>query len=260
MKFMNHLLMVGLIFAASTSLAKTTGDFQTKIVGGVEAAVGEFPFIASLQGSYGGHFCGASLIKKNWVLTAAHCAKGSSIKNVIIGLHDQKNMASAETIKPKRVIVHPQYDDNSADFDFALIELSKDSRFEPVTLNTTEIAIPESDDQIIATVAGWGATRENSYGLPSRLQKVDVPLVPHDACNKSYKNTVTDRMICAGYPQGGRDSCQGDSGGPLVTKDGNGENILIGVVSWGEGCARPNLPGVYAKVNEATTWIEQTAR
>ncbi|WP_415064273.1 S1 family serine peptidase [Bdellovibrio sp.] len=260
MKFMNHLMMVGLIFAASVSFAKT-GDFQSKIVGGTEATEGEFPFIVSLQGS-SGHFCGASLIKKNWVLTAAHCVKGSTIKSVVIGLHDQKSISKAEVLKPKRIIAHPQYADKNADFDFALIELEKDSAYDPIAINTTEIDIPDSaDGQIVATVAGWGATKENSFGLPSRLQKVDVPLVPHVICNKNYKNAITDRMLCAGYPRGGKDSCQGDSGGPLIARGGMmGQNVLIGVVSWGEGCARANLPGVYAKVNEATTWIEQTAR
>lgn len=261
MKIMNHLVVASLVITASVSFAKSSGDFQAKIVGGVEATAGEFPFIVSLHGSYGGHFCGASLIKKNWVLTAAHCAEGSSIKKVIIGLHDQKKTSGSETIVPKRVIVHPQYNDQNADFDFALIELEKDSSFQPIELNKTEIAIPtDASSQLIATVAGWGATKENSYSLPSRLQKVDVPLIDHASCNQSYKNVVTDRMICAGYAQGGKDSCQGDSGGPLVMKDSSGQNVLIGVVSWGQGCARPNLPGVYAKVNDAITWIEQTAR
>lgn len=117
-------------------------------------------------------------------------------------------------------------------------------------------ALIKSWQQLLA----GGVTKEDSYSTPSRLQKVDVPLVLHDVCNQSYKNAITDRMLCAGYPQGGRDSCQGDSGGPLVAKDVTGQNVLIGVVSWGNGCARAGQPGVYAKVNEATTWIEQTAR
>ncbi|KHD87510.1 MAG: trypsin [Bdellovibrio sp. ArHS] len=260
MKFLNHLVMVGLVFASTVSVAKP-GDLQAKIVGGSEATPGEFPFIVSLQGS-SGHFCGGSLIRSNWVLTAAHCVKGASVKNVVIGLHDQKNLSKAEVIKPKRIIAHPLYNDNTADFDFALIELQKDSSYEPIAINTSEIEIPDgANGQIVATVAGWGATRENSYSLPSRLQKVDVPLVAHDLCSKNYKNTITSRMLCAGYPRGGKDSCQGDSGGPLVARGGMmGQSVLIGVVSWGEGCARANLPGVYAKVNAETTWIEQTAR
>ncbi|KYG64447.1 trypsin [Bdellovibrio bacteriovorus] len=259
MKFLNHLVLAALILATGTSWA--SNDVQSKIVGGVEATPGEFPFIVSLQGSTG-HFCGGSLIRKNWVLTAAHCVKGSTVRSVAIGLHDQKQISKAEVIKTKRVIPHPQYDDNNADFDYALIELQKDSTYEPIAINTTEIEVPDaSDGEIVATVAGWGATRENSYSLPSRLQKVDVPLVPHELCNKNYKNNITSRMLCAGYARGGKDSCQGDSGGPLIARGGMmGQSVLIGVVSWGEGCARANLPGVYAKVSEATTWIEQTAR
>lgn len=258
MKFISCLVTLGLM-VSSVSLAQA-GDLHSKIVGGVEATAGEFPYIVSLHGS-SGHFCGASLIKKNWVLTAAHCVQGSTIRKVVIGLHDQKNASKAEAIKTKRVIPHPQYDDKNADFDFALIELEADSKHEPVVINTEEIEIPgDSDSQIMATVAGWGATKENSYGLPSRLQKVNVPLVSKDTCNQNYKNTITDRMLCAGYPGGGKDSCQGDSGGPLVVRTALGQTLLIGVVSWGEGCARANLPGVYAKVNEAITWIEQTAR
>lgn len=258
MKIIARLMTIGLI-VSSVSLAQA-GDFQSKIVGGVEATAGEFPFIVSLHGS-SGHFCGASLIKKNWVLTAAHCVQGSTIRKVVIGLHDQRNAAKAESIKTKRVIPHPQYDDKNADFDFALIELETDSKYEPVVINTEEIEIPaDSDSQIMATVAGWGATKENSFGLPSRLQKVNVPLVSKETCNQNYKNVITDRMLCAGYPRGGKDSCQGDSGGPLFVRTALGQTLLIGVVSWGEGCARANLPGVYAKVNEAVTWIEQTAR
>ncbi|MDD3022247.1 MAG: serine protease [Alphaproteobacteria bacterium] len=260
MKFINHLMMAGLVFASTVSFANA-GDFQSKIVGGSEATPGEFPYIVSLQGS-SGHFCGGSLIRSNWVLTAAHCVQGGSIKTVVIGLHDQKNMSNAEAIKPKRIIAHPQYNEKTTDFDFALIELQTHSTYEPIAINTAEIEIPDiANGQIVATVAGWGATRENSYSLPARLQKVDVPLISHDVCNKNYKNNITARMLCAGYPRGEKDSCQGDSGGPLVARGGLiGQRVLIGVVSWGEGCARANLPGVYAKINAETTWIEQTAR
>lgn len=252
--------MMGIVLVSITGFAQPSKDFQTKIVGGVQAQEGEFPYIVSLQTSYTGHFCGGTLVKKNWVLTAAHCVDGTPIKSVAVGLLDQRQSFQAENLQAKRVIVHPQYHDRSGDFDFALIELNKDSRYEPISMNNSEIEIPDAGDALMATVAGWGATREGSYSSPSRLLKVDVPLVSHDVCNKNYKNKITNRMICAGYTQGGKDSCQGDSGGPLVMKDEAGQDILIGVVSWGEGCARPNFPGVYAKVSEALSWIEQTAR
>jgi trypsin len=258
MKVLNRTLVAGLIFSAATSFA---GELHQRIVGGVEASLGEFPFIVSLQSGSFGHFCGGSLIKKNWVLTAAHCVKGSSIKKIVIGLHDQDDTKNAESLKAKRIIAHPQYDSNASDYDFALIELSKDSAFQPIDVNSEEIQISNDPNQaIIATTAGWGATSEGSYNLPNLLQKVDVPLVPADVCNKSYSGQITDRMICAGYAQGGKDSCQGDSGGPLVAETADHHRVLVGVVSWGQGCARPDYYGVYSKVNSVYDWIENTAR
>lgn len=231
-------------------------NINGKIVGGQEATVGEFPFIVSLQSRAYGHFCGGSLIRKNWVLTAAHCTRGVKINNVFIGLHNLSEVTEAEVIIPKRVIVHPKYNASLSDYDFALVELSSDSKYEPIILNETEVTIPEGAD-LMSTVAGWGTTKEGSAHLPDLLQKVDVPLVSQNDCNKSYRGQITDRMICAGYPDGGKDSCQGDSGGPLMMNSEDGKRYLIGVVSWGEGCARAGYPGIYSKVNAVTTWIKQ---
>lgn len=246
-------------FALLTTNAHAKSDkLHMNIVGGVEASHGEFPFIVSLQANYMGHFCGGSLIKKNWVLTAGHCVSGK-IDKVVIGLHDQKSATNAESISVKRVIRHPNYDAETTDYDFALLELAQDSRFEPISLNTAEIDIPLTNSPILATVAGWGATNENSYNLPNLLQKVDVPLISKQNCNKDYNGVITDRMLCAGYDRGGKDSCQGDSGGPLVADADDNQRYLIGVVSWGEGCARAGKPGVYSKVSAAIAWINQNA-
>lgn len=258
MKVMNHLVAATVLLATASSFANPSRRLESKIVGGVEASIGEFPFIVSLQSPSYGHFCGGSLIQKNWVLTAAHCVRGTTNFKIVVGLHDQKDARNAETIAVKRVISHPQYDSRSMDYDFALVELAQEASFSPVGVNVSEIAIPNDQSQaMISTTAGWGATREGSYTLPNLLQKVDVPLVSAADCNKSYSGKITDRMICAGYAGGGKDSCQGDSGGPLVTRDENGAHVLIGVVSWGQGCARPNYYGVYAKVNSVQSWIGQ---
>lgn len=248
---------LALTFSLATVQAKS-GKLHSKIVGGGEASHGEFPFIVSLQTNYMGHFCGGSLIKKNWVLTAAHCVSGI-IDKVVIGLHDQKNMTNVESISVKKIIPHPNYDSNTTDYDFALLELAQDSRYEPIALNTAEIDIPASNSPIMATVAGWGATNENSYTLPNLLQKVDVPLITQQSCNNDYRGSITDRMLCAGYDRGGKDSCQGDSGGPLIANADDNQRYLIGVVSWGEGCARARKPGVYSKVSAAISWINQNA-
>ncbi len=256
---MNHigkLASTALLFLSLTSAA----DLRPTIVGGGEAAPGEFPFIVSLHESMG-HICGGSLIKKNWVLTAGHCVSGTRISKVLIGLHDQNKAGNAEVIAPKRIIRHPQYNASTTDYDFALIELSQNSSYTPVEVNNLEIVISDNPgQQIMSTTAGWGETNQvGVLGAATRLQRVEVPLATTTLCLQGYPNQITDRMICAGYTAGKKDACFGDSGGPLVVKDANtGLNVLVGVVSWGEGCARANKLGVYSKVNSVTQWIETT--
>ena len=238
----------------------SAADFRPTIVGGGDAAPGEFPAIVSLHESMG-HICGGTLIKKNWVLTAGHCVSGTKINKVLVGLYEQNKSGNAESIAPKRIIRHPQYNAGTTDYDFALIELAKDSTATPIEFNTQEIVISDNPStQIMSTTAGWGEMNQvGVLGSPDRLQKVDVPLATTELCLKGYPGQITDRMICAGYPAGKKDACFGDSGGPLFVKDANtGLNVLVGVVSWGEGCARPNNLGVYSKVNSVASWIETT--
>ncbi len=246
------------LFAKPAQTMKLT----PKVVGGQNAAHGEFPFIVSLRSGSFGHFCGGSLVASNWVLTAAHCVKGGSVDEVWIGLLNQNDQAGVEKMKVTKIIAHQDYDSNSMENDFALIQLDKNSSYKPISLNEKELLVMSANTQIMATTAGWGALREGSYGLPNALQKVEVPLVSQAACNDktAYNGDIKDTMLCAGYKQGGKDSCQGDSGGPLVTRDQNGEFTLIGVVSWGEGCARANKYGVYAKVSSAISWVKATAQ
>jgi len=98
----------------------------------------------------------------------------------------------------------------------------------------------------------------------SILQKAEVPIISNNECQKRIQeaglapySVIPDIMLCAGYKKGGKDSCQGDSGGPLVVQREDGRFNLVGVVSWGVGCGRENLPGVYARVSEFRNWIEE---
>ena len=261
---MSYKLLALILTASLTSMAapmQATGSgIGTEIVGGTDAVKGEFPFQVSIQSSSGSHFCGGSLIKTNWVLTAAHCVQGWKTANkIVLGLHDRNDKNGTETFTATRVIAHPQFNRQTLDFDYALLQLSGNSNFRPIALNNTEIAIPDAGSQDVVNVwtSGWGAISEGSMGLPRILQKVEVPLVTTKACNAadSYNGQITDRMICAGLQAGGKDSCQGDSGGPLFMKQTSGDYLLVGVVSWGEGCARANKYGVYTKVNAGVDWI-----
>jgi len=252
-------LTVGLCAFGSTK-STSASPIKGMIVGGENAAQGEFPYIVSLR-TRGRHFCGGSLIHAKWVLTAAHCIRGATVDQVWIGLLNQNDSASAEKMRPVRSIVHEQYSSVSGSgWDFALIELPQNSSFAPVSLVENEIVISDVEgEQTPSITAGWGTTSEGSSSLPNALQKVAVPLVSQTACNAAvaYNGSINDSMICAGLKAGGKDSCQGDSGGPLLVKDETGKDYLAGVVSWGQGCARPNKYGVYSKVSAAFAWINQ---
>ncbi|KAF1946864.1 trypsin precursor [Clathrospora elynae] len=226
-----------------------------EIVGGSIASSGEFPYIVSLQRS-GSHFCGGSLLNANTVITAGHCSV-SSVVSPISGLRVRAgslNRNSGGTlVSVTSVKVHPNYSSGLQDYDVAIWKLAT-SIPSSSTIGYASLAAANSDPASgsTTTVAGWGALSEGGSS-PTSLYKVSVPVVSRASCRTAYgTSAVTDRMFCAGTTAGGKDSCQGDSGGPII----DSSKALVGLVSWGDGCARPNVPGVYSRVGALRPFID----
>lgn len=234
---------------------------HTEIVGGTDAIKNEFPFLVSIQSvKEGGHYCGGSLVSDNWVLTAAHCVYTDQKEDlsVVLGLHNQDDRSDTEVFSVEDVIVHPKYNNQDLEFDIALIKMSGHSKLVPVQMNDKELNVTPVS-KLHAWVSGWGMKHQNDFQIPKVLQKVELPLVSQEECNKpaSYDGSIKDSMLCAGFKQGGKDSCQCDSGGPLFLRSENNDFKLIGIVSFGEGCAQPEKYGVYTKVNYFYEWVQQ---
>lgn len=227
------------------------------IVGGVEVDPEfKYPWMTALLRTSGSLFCGGSLINESWVLTAAHCSTNTNPSSVSVSVrrHDLTRSSAAEggyDRKVAEIFVHPQYQPLSFNRDVALWKLAA-----PIT----EVDIIQLDNDgdysvvgELATVSGWGVVREGGASTSDVLREVDVPIMSNQDCLRDYPGSITDFMLCAGYPEGGKDACQGDSGGPLFYN-----NRQIGVVSWGQGCARPDNAGVYARVSALSDWIWET--
>lgn len=219
------------------------------IVGGRSTSTTEYPWVVALTTSGSDSaYCGAALVAPDRVLTAAHCVSGYVLANirVIVGRTDLRSDAG-EKRTVARSWIHPDYESPTEGSDVAVLSLDRAVSSDVVPLQTDPAAYAPG---VAATVLGWGYTSEDGPSS-SVLRSAEVPLVADSDCAATFQEFDSDEMVCAGGVGGGTDACYGDSGGPLV-EDGR----LIGVVSWGSGCARQGSPGVYTRLTSYTEAID----
>ena len=242
--------------------SERTSANQPRIVGGTTAARNAYPWMTALvergQSPQEGQFCGGALIAPQWVLTASHCVEGTEASrlDVIVGAYDLRSAdGGGQRVAVTEIVTHPSYGDNGDAVvnDVALLKLAT-----PVT--STALPLVASASRTAAgqpcKAMGFGATSEDGSTSPVLLH-VDLAFIDLATAGRVYPG-LTSAHLAAGVPEGGRDSCQGDSGGPLVVADGLGGWMHAGVVSYGDGCARRGVPGIYANTLTFAPWIRQT--
>lgn len=239
-------------FAGAPKLNRFTSN-KVGIVGGNDTDIKLHPWQISLQIKKK-HLCGGSLITKQWVVTAAHCIDDpNEWPDFTVVAGTTKWDVSGQRLGIKSVIVHEQWDNVSLSNDIALLELVSNTTIEnaePVQLPPTENFTLPIGANISAT--GWGLTTEGG-NLSEILQVVTLEYLPFEDCARAY-SILTPMMLCAGgSPVGGKGTCQSDSGGPAIYEN----DILVGITSFGSGCALPNYPDVYTNVAKYLPWIKK---
>ncbi|XP_065453502.1 transmembrane protease serine 11B-like protein [Chrysemys picta bellii] len=239
---------------SSKSKSSSTSE---RVVGGLASAeLGDWPWQASLRQN-NIHRCGATLISNTWLLSAAHCFRKANNPRLWTVTFGTLLRPSRMKRFVKAIIVHEKYRYPAHNYDIAIVKLSKGVDF---TNTVHRVCLPDPS-QIFpynsdAVITGWGALSDDGPS-PNVLQEATVKLIDSNTCNRKevYDGVITPGMLCAGYLEGGVDACQGDSGGPLVSPDSRGMWYLVGIVSWGDECAKPNKPGVYTRVTYYRDWI-----
>jgi trypsin len=230
--------------------------FQGRIWGGIPVHIEDYPWQGALKIQKDGntYMCGGTVISQKWVLTAAHCLYGAQKAGVSVKTGDENYQSNAPWDAIDDIAVYKDYNSSTHEADIALIKLKVPPKGRAIPMAGTSLAVPIDTT---LEVTGWGVTEKGK--VSNELRMAQVPIVDNATCNApdSYNGGVRPGMMCAGRKEGGVDSCNGDSGGPLIWKSSNGP-ILVGVVSFGEGCAKKLKFGVYTRVSAYRDWINST--
>lgn len=235
---------------------------EAKITGGSDADISEFPWQVYLEADK--YTCGGSIISNEWIITAAHCTKGefnvsipASEMVVIVGANNPRNSLQGKKYYVSEVIVHENYDLSTLNNDIALLKLIEPVNYtnaEPIKLiSAKDVESGATDPGVMTWVTGYGLTRVSPPGYPSKLQKVQLPIVTNEQASSVWKNIPESDMM-AGYHANNKDACTGDSGGPLIVPVSDGYK-LAGLVSWGS--SNCNTYGAYTRLSLFESWITE---
>ncbi|XP_013113109.1 trypsin 3A1 [Stomoxys calcitrans] len=258
--FAKVLLPLALLGFSTCVIAGQTNPSDERIVGGWETSITYFPHQVSLQ-VVNRHICGGSIIAEDLVLTAAHCiGQVTNTEYYTVRAGSSFHFIGGIVAQVKAIVLHNNY--NHTKNDIALVKLLKPLEFnayiQPIRLLEENVTIEKDQD---LWVTGWGNQQSYIDQTSPILRYTFVHKISKEKCYKSYKfmTEIDENMFCAGVEKGGRDSCQGDSGGPLITRSANDNSLrLVGVVSFGKGCAEANYPGVYTRVQMYHQWLNST--
>ncbi|GCB71503.1 hypothetical protein scyTo_0008854 [Scyliorhinus torazame] len=259
MKSLQYTLLISSIVVSLTPVYH-----GVEIIGGHKVKLHSKPYMASMQ-AYNNktkryeHKCGGALIRRKWVLTAAHCEMTGPIQLVFGAQSLSQNEKSQQRILIKKQHPHPGFNRKTPENDIMLLELSSEAKInkDVKPLNLPKDKGADVKPRTRCTVAGWGVETKNSKSPSDTLQEVKLYVIDRKTCNsKAYYNhkpVVTKDMICVGDSKGRKDACKGDSGGPLICR-----NKYKGIVSYGRGCADPKKPGIYTLISKKyLSWIEK---